>query len=80
MGVRACPHLQGACDEGATDDNDADEDDRYDEYEAKNRCEQWRGGGGVREGRYDRCDAQILCEEDASEAEDGEEEEEVRCQ
>lgn len=58
--MRARTQLQGAYDEGAENDNEADEDDRYDEHEANSLCEQGRGGGGAREGRRSRCDGQIL--------------------
>ena len=40
--------------------NEADEDDRHDENEAKSQCKQGRGDGGAREERRGRCDAQIL--------------------
>ena len=60
MGVRARTQVQGAYDEGAENDNEADEDDRYDEYETNSLCEQGRCGGGAREGRRGRRDGQIL--------------------
>ena len=55
--------FQWACgvhDKGAADDDEADEDNGYDEYEADGLCEQGCGGGGPREGRRGRWDGQIL--------------------
>jgi len=74
--MRACARLQDAR-EGVADDNEANEDDRYDEYEARTVYTR-KGAAVVGPERDDVVGVMHkYCKENANEAEDGEEKEEV---